>query len=653
LIYLVRAAGTRHFDTASLSEIEVVRGRYPSAVCHFMAPVRLPGTARTAFEEHNIRDFVVDCEFELDKLLAETNGGRDCRIFVRLATRPGGAAFDLSGKFGTAPGDAVLLLRRVDEAGASPALTFHVGSQCLNPLSYVQAVELACRTIGLVGMEIAALDLGGGFPAPYPGQDLLPYPDYFAAIGKALSTLPNADKLSLLCEPGRALIAEGVSLITQVVLRKGDKLYSNDGIYGSFDELTLPGSTTDYHTSVSRSMPIMTLSSNPRPISHSAFTARLAIRWTYCRVRSCCLTPSRPAISSSSILSAPIPVRCARISTGFAPTVSPSSETDKMVMLQESEPYNLTKHWQALDAAHHVHPFTDTAALNRKGAHVIVRADGVYLWDSDGNKIIDGLGGLWCVQVGSGNRELAEAGYEALKTLPCYNHFFKTTNPWTVELAAKLARLLPEGHEHVLFANSGSDANDSALKLIRYYWNLKGRPEKKIHISRDLGYHGATMAAGSLSGLTPAHPQWDLPLAGFEKVPAPYWFGAEAAGYGDIGSKAFGILIARRLEDKIRELGPHRVASFSAEPIQGPGRTDHPALDLLARSAAHLPRIRRAAAPRRSDHWLRPHGRMVRRRDLRHRARHYNNGEGPFIGLSANFRDLIGRADGRQDSLGQ
>jgi putrescine aminotransferase len=240
-------------------------------------------------------------------------------------------------------------------------------------------------------------------------------------------------------------------------------------------------------------------------------------------------------------------------------------------MLQERVTPNLTEHWQALDAAHHVHPFTDTAALNREGARVIVEADGVYLWDSDGNRIIDGLAGLWCVQVGYGNRELADAGYEALKTLPYYNHFFKTTNPWTVELAAKLASLLPEGHEHVLFANSGSEANDSALKLIRYYWNLKGRPEKKIHISRDYGYHGATMAAASLSGLTPAHPQWDLPLPGFEKVPAPYWFGAQAAGYADIGPNEFGALIAQRLEDKIRELGPHRVASFSAEPIQGPG----------------------------------------------------------------------------------
>ena len=257
-----------------------------------------------------------------------------------------------------------------------------------------------------------------------------------------------------------------------------------------------------------------------------------------------------------------------------------------MATTYPGETHNLTKHWQALDAAHHVHPFTDTAALNKEGVRVITKADGVYLWDSDGKNIIDAMSGLWCVQVGYGDAELAEAGYEALKTLPYYNHFFKTTNPYTVELAAKLATLLPDGHEHVLFANSGSEANDSALKLIRYYWNLKGKPEKKIHLSREFAYHGVTMAAASLSGLTPMHPQWDLPLPGFDKVPAPYWFGAEQAGYGDIDPEEFGLSIAKRLEDKIIELGPDRVASFSAEPIQGAG-------GLIFPPASYWPEVQR------------------------------------------------------------
>src|SRR5215468_6097227 len=127
-----------------------------------------------------------------------------------------------------------------------------------------------------------------------------------------------------------------------------------------------------------------------------------------------------------------------------------------------------TKRWRQLDALHHIHPFSHTATLNREGVRVITRAKGIYLWDSEGKKLIDGMSGLWCVQVGYGNKELARAGCDALNTLPYYNHFFKTTNPWTAELADKLTKLLPDGHEHVLFANSGSEGNDTVLKLIRY-----------------------------------------------------------------------------------------------------------------------------------------------------------------------------------------
>ena len=230
-----------------------------------------------------------------------------------------------------------------------------------------------------------------------------------------------------------------------------------------------------------------------------------------------------------------------------------------------------TRRWQSLDAAHHIHPFTQTEALSREGARVITRAKGIYLWDSEGERLIDGMSGLWCVQIGYGNREVAQAGYEALKQLPYYNHFFKTTNPWTVELAARLSAVLPEGHTRLLFADSGSEANDTALKLIRYYWNLKGRPEKKIHLSRQLSYHGVTMAAASLSGLTPMHSQFDLPFPGFEKVPAPYWYGARNAGYGDIDADEFGYVVAREMEEKIKQIGPDRIASFSAEPVQGAG----------------------------------------------------------------------------------
>ena len=236
-------------------------------------------------------------------------------------------------------------------------------------------------------------------------------------------------------------------------------------------------------------------------------------------------------------------------------------------MSPKAATHNQTKHWQALDAAHHIHPFTETQALNKKGVRVITKADGIYLWDSEGHRLIDGMSGLWCVNVGYGRTELAEAAYEAMKELPYYNSFFQTTNPHATELAAKIASVLPAGLSRVMFANSGSEANDTALKLIRYYWNLQGKTQKKIHISREYAYHGVTMAAASLSGLTPMHPQWDLPLPGFEKVPTVYWYGFG----GDKDPNAYGLEVARKLEEKILELGPDRVASFSAEPVHGAG----------------------------------------------------------------------------------
>ncbi|MBV9331805.1 MAG: alanine racemase, partial [Alphaproteobacteria bacterium] len=241
----VYASGIRHFDTASLGEIELVRRQFPDAICHFMSPVRLPGAAKAAFEKYGVTDYVVDCDFELDKLLSEVKDPRKLRVFVRIATPLGGAILELSSKFGTTPEDAARLLKRVALSGAEPCLTFHVGSQCLSPFTYAQAIEMARRTANIAGLELRALDIGGGFPGPYIGNDVPPYHWYFDTIREAVATLGEA-RLPLLCEPGRALIAEGVSLVTQVILRKGDRLYINDGIYGSFDELTLPGWTADY-----------------------------------------------------------------------------------------------------------------------------------------------------------------------------------------------------------------------------------------------------------------------------------------------------------------------------------------------------------------------------------------------------------------------
>ncbi len=242
---LVWASGIRHFDTASLQEVRLIKERFPEAICHFMAPVRIPGHAKTAFEQYGVTDYVVDCDYELEKLVSEVRDVKKLRVFVRLAAQLGGALLELSSKFGTDPNDGARLLKRVVEIGAQPALTFHVGSQCLSPFSYAQAVEIVRRTIDKAGIKIAALDIGGGFPGPYINNDVPPYLWYFDTIKEAIDTL-EIPGLPLLCEPGRALIAEGVSLITLVTLRKKDRLYINDGTYGSFDELTLPGFNADY-----------------------------------------------------------------------------------------------------------------------------------------------------------------------------------------------------------------------------------------------------------------------------------------------------------------------------------------------------------------------------------------------------------------------
>lgn len=239
-------SGIRHFDTASLAEIELIRGRYPDSKCHFMAPVRIPGESATAWKKHGMRDFVVDCDQELDKLFAETEGGKGLRIFARIATPLGGAMLELSSKFGTSPQNAGRLLKRIASAGAEPALTFHVGSQCLSPFSYAQAVELARRAAVAAGVKIVALDVGGGFPGPYPGNDVPPPHWYFDTIREAVSTFPLEPDMELLCEPGRALCAEGVSLVARVILRRDEQLFLNDGIYGTFDELALPAWTADY-----------------------------------------------------------------------------------------------------------------------------------------------------------------------------------------------------------------------------------------------------------------------------------------------------------------------------------------------------------------------------------------------------------------------
>jgi putrescine aminotransferase len=228
---------------------------------------------------------------------------------------------------------------------------------------------------------------------------------------------------------------------------------------------------------------------------------------------------------------------------------------------------NTTTHWQAIDREHHIHPFTHHKELATAGSRVITKAEGTYLYDSDGNKILDAFAGLWCVNVGYGRKELADVAQKQLLELPYYNTFFKTTTPPAVELSQVLSDMTPDNLNYVFYGCSGSDANDSIVRMIRQFWNLTGKPQKKTIISRVNGYHGSTMVAASIGGMNYMHELADLPLAGFVHIAQPYWFGEG----GDLTPAEFGLKAAKALEDKIQELGADNVAAFFAEPIQGAG----------------------------------------------------------------------------------
>jgi putrescine aminotransferase len=227
-----------------------------------------------------------------------------------------------------------------------------------------------------------------------------------------------------------------------------------------------------------------------------------------------------------------------------------------------------TAYFKELDALHHLHPFTSHKSLRAAGARVIVRGDGPYLWDSEGKRILDGMSGLWTANVGHSRRELAEAAYEQMLKLPFYNTFFRTTHPPVVELARKLAEIAPASLNQVFFASSGSESNDTAIRLIRHYWTLKGEPKRRIIISRRNAYHGSTIAAGSMSGMAHMHLHSYPVYEGFRHIMDPYWYGESMEGET---AEAFGVRAARALEEEILAVGPENVAAFAAEPVQGAG----------------------------------------------------------------------------------
>lgn len=226
-----------------------------------------------------------------------------------------------------------------------------------------------------------------------------------------------------------------------------------------------------------------------------------------------------------------------------------------------------TRDWQQLDAAHHIHPFSDMGSLNKAGSRVITKAEGVYLWDSDGNKIIDGMAGLWCVNVGYGRKDLAEVAYQQMLELPYYNTFFKTTHPPVIELSQLLAEVTPAGFEHFFYCNSGSEGNDTVLRIVHQYWAAVGKPGKKYVISRKNGYHGSTIAGASLGGMGYMHEQMPSQVSHIVHINQPYWFGEG----GDMTPEQFGLQRAQELEAKILELGAENVAAFIGEPFQGAG----------------------------------------------------------------------------------
>ena len=228
---------------------------------------------------------------------------------------------------------------------------------------------------------------------------------------------------------------------------------------------------------------------------------------------------------------------------------------------------NRTGDWQAKDHKHYMHPFTDHKQLGEKGSRIITRADGVYVWDSDGNQILDAMAGLWCVNLGYGRKELVEAATRQMQELPYYNSFFQCTHPPAIELSELLGEISPGQFDHTFFTGSGSEANDTQVRLIRRYWDLMGHKDKHTIISRKNAYHGSTMAGASLGGMSEMHAQGGLPIPGIVHIEQPYYFEMG----GDLTPAAFGLQQARLLEEKILELGKDKVAAFIGEPVQGAG----------------------------------------------------------------------------------
>lgn len=220
------------------------------------------------------------------------------------------------------------------------------------------------------------------------------------------------------------------------------------------------------------------------------------------------------------------------------------------------------------DGKHHLHPFSDNAALAREGVRVMVKAKGIYVYDDEGNEILDGMAGLWCVNIGYGRKELAKVAKKQMKELPFYNTFFKTTHPAVVELSATITDIAPSGFNHVFYTGSGSESVDTMMRMVRHYWASVGKPQKKVIIGRWNGYHGSTIGGASLGGMKGMHNQGDLPIPNVVHIEQPWYYGLAKDGETP---EEFGLRAANWLEEKIEEIGADKIAAFVGEPIQGAG----------------------------------------------------------------------------------
>lgn len=223
--------------------------------------------------------------------------------------------------------------------------------------------------------------------------------------------------------------------------------------------------------------------------------------------------------------------------------------------------------WQELDRDHYLHPFTDHKDLGQKRSRIIASADGVYVYDIDGNEILDGMSGLWCVNVGYGRDELVDAATQQLKTLPYYNSFFQCAHPPSIELSRLLQEITQPQFNRAFFTSSGSESIDTMIRMVRRYWELAGEPQRTIIISRENAYHGSTVAGTSLGGMKPMHSQGGPWVPGIEHIMQPYWFDSDR----QLSQDEFGLKAAQALRERIEQVGPDKVAAFVAEPVQGAG----------------------------------------------------------------------------------